>query len=563
MTILPIVERELRVAARRPGVYRSRSGLALVAMGVFAFALLFLVGDAVPSAQHGMWLFRTLLTVSFVFCLFAGAGLTADCLSEEKREGTLGLLFLTDLRGFDVVLGKLAANSLNALYGLVATLPVHVLTVQLGGVTPGELGQAALLLLNTLFFSLAAGLFVSTVSQDERKAMFATVLVVFVAVMGPAVVGFILGSVLNDIVGSERAVLAMVSFSPAYGLGHLLAGRTPVGAPPFWLFWTSLAWVHAVSWGLLSFACVRLPWVWQTRERATGVANFETRLEQRLYGEGPERRRFRHRLLDLNPFLWLAQRERGKPLYVWLYLGAVGGTWLWGRTTQGDVMFDANTVVPTLLLVQGFFKVWVVSEACTRLAHDRSNGALELLLSTPLTPEDVLHGQWLALRRQFLRPLIVLAALEFLLLQQAFSTGLAAMSVAMLVADVAALGWVGMWLGLSAKNLTRALLGTVGLVLVLPWLVTFGVNSFRGYLEGLLSTRAVSLPAREDFSRAVWFVTGLLNNALWGWLWARRRLRGDFRLVALRRYQPAPEATWKKLLRRIGAGSSPRPAGLT
>ena len=29
---------------------------------------------------------------------------TADSLSAEKREGTLGLLFLTDLRGYDVVL---------------------------------------------------------------------------------------------------------------------------------------------------------------------------------------------------------------------------------------------------------------------------------------------------------------------------------------------------------------------------------------------------------------------------------------------------------------------------
>ncbi|HQU46125.1 MAG TPA: hypothetical protein PK867_25150, partial [Pirellulales bacterium] len=42
--------------------------------------------------------------------------LTADCISSERREGTLGLLFLTDLRGHDVVLGKLVVAGLGAFY---------------------------------------------------------------------------------------------------------------------------------------------------------------------------------------------------------------------------------------------------------------------------------------------------------------------------------------------------------------------------------------------------------------------------------------------------------------
>src|SRR5256885_5281345 len=65
------------------------------------------------------YLFRALFGFAFVYCLFIGARLTADCLSEEKREGTLGLLFLTDLKGYDVVFGKLAATSVNSIYALV------------------------------------------------------------------------------------------------------------------------------------------------------------------------------------------------------------------------------------------------------------------------------------------------------------------------------------------------------------------------------------------------------------------------------------------------------------
>jgi len=49
-----------------------------------------------------------LLSTSFVLAC-AACALTADTLSGESREGTLGLLFLTDLRSWDVTLGKLAS----------------------------------------------------------------------------------------------------------------------------------------------------------------------------------------------------------------------------------------------------------------------------------------------------------------------------------------------------------------------------------------------------------------------------------------------------------------------
>jgi len=67
--------------------------------------------------------------------IVSGLFLTADCLSEEKREGTLGFLFLTDLRGYDVVFGKLVATSLRGFYAMLAALPVMGVTLVLGGIT--------------------------------------------------------------------------------------------------------------------------------------------------------------------------------------------------------------------------------------------------------------------------------------------------------------------------------------------------------------------------------------------------------------------------------------------
>src|SRR3974390_3073482 len=116
MTFLPIVERELRVAARRPGTYWSRfgAGLGMMAIG----EVLVLVCGRKAPAELSQNLFIAFGVLALGFSLVAGIFLTADCVSEEKREGTLGLLFLADLRGYDVVLGKLIATSIHAVYGL-------------------------------------------------------------------------------------------------------------------------------------------------------------------------------------------------------------------------------------------------------------------------------------------------------------------------------------------------------------------------------------------------------------------------------------------------------------
>src|SRR5262245_12909376 len=122
MIVLPIVERELRVAARRRATFRTRVWAAMAAIAVAGWKCLDFRFQGASSASQGASLFYTLSGLAFAYCLAIGARVTSDCLSEEKREGTLGLLFLTDLKGLDVVLGKLVASSLNSFYGLTAVL---------------------------------------------------------------------------------------------------------------------------------------------------------------------------------------------------------------------------------------------------------------------------------------------------------------------------------------------------------------------------------------------------------------------------------------------------------
>src|ERR1041384_7213868 len=115
MIFLPIVERELRLASRKRGTFWLRVIAALVAVviGVGFMVIQYVTAVAFGGGrlQLGGPLFSTLTWLCFAAALSAGLFFTSDCLSEEKREGTLGFLFLTDLSGYDVVLGKLLARS--------------------------------------------------------------------------------------------------------------------------------------------------------------------------------------------------------------------------------------------------------------------------------------------------------------------------------------------------------------------------------------------------------------------------------------------------------------------
>src|SRR5262245_28777156 len=120
MTFLPIVERELRVASRRRSTFRMR--LYSAAGMMFLWVLVLSVGR-VPVGQRGLAVFVALAVGVFAAALLAGVFLTADSMAVERLEGTLGLLFLTELRGHEVVLGKLAGTSVRAIYGLLAVMP--------------------------------------------------------------------------------------------------------------------------------------------------------------------------------------------------------------------------------------------------------------------------------------------------------------------------------------------------------------------------------------------------------------------------------------------------------
>src|SRR5258705_11538641 len=155
------------------------------------------------------------------------------------------MLFLTDLKGYDVVLGKLAATSLNAFYGVMAVVPMLAVPLLIGGVTPGEFWRMAIVAINTLFFSLSIGICVSALSRSARGAIGLTFLVILLfAALLPAAGALI--AFFSRPRSSQLPFFALF-FMPSPGFSFYMGFDTPFKASPKG-FWWSVIVIHVLRW---------------------------------------------------------------------------------------------------------------------------------------------------------------------------------------------------------------------------------------------------------------------------------------------------------------------------
>jgi CDP-diglyceride synthetase len=112
----------------------------------------------------------------------------------------------------------------------------------------------------------------------------------------------------------------------------------------------------------------------------------------------------------------------------------------------------------------------------------------------------------------------------------------------MIVADLIALYWVGMWQALTAKNPNRAASASFARILILPSLawamvvLVAVVSSFRG---------GTNYDWWPHMLLGLWFGLGLLADIAFS-ITARNKLLAEFRLAAAQRYTRRA-GFWKRL----------------
>jgi hypothetical protein len=544
MSFLPILERELRVATRKRSTGWLRVVAALIALIIGSGFLAINMVTGTATAHFGQGLFGTVTWLALATALAAGPFFTADCLSEEKREGTLGFLFLTDLRGLDVVGGKLLATSLRGSYALLAIFPILAVTLVMGGVTGAQFWRCTLAILNALFCSLAVGLAVSSVSRDSQRALAGT----FLLLLMLCAVGPIMDPIVMRV---ARYGLRLSYSSPAYAFWAANAwGRSG--------FWTALCVSHCVGWIALGLAGILVRRTWQDRPKSSkrlgGVAGYQPR-----YGRSASRQAKRRKLLEPNPVVWLVLRDRWQAMAVWLITAVVLGCFSAIALRLPPMIWIVWGPVSWIVLA-GLY-LWIASQACRFFIEARRSGLLEVLLVTPLRSVEVIHGQWSAFLRSFSVPIsvlvLVLAAGVLLSRQASFSAMSAArggaagvswfvegltpaMAAANTIANLIALIWVGMWMGLTTKSGSMAALKTLLFVQVLPTIAIYFVSTivaaavmFGGWFRSGPAVGASSgIMLLFPLVQAGTVSALILTKDAAFFFWASRNLRERFRVEA-------------------------------
>jgi hypothetical protein len=542
VTLLPIIERELRVAARKRSTFWMRVLAGLIAIVIGGGFMAISAASGVGTARMGAALFGTLTWLALAASLSAGLFFTSDALSEEKREGTLGFLFLTDLRGYDIAGGKLVATSLRGSYALLAFFPILAVTLLMGQVTGALFWKTTLALVNALFCSLSAGLLISAVSRDSQKAMAGTLLVLLLWAAGGPIADAIYGEARG---GHFQPQLSLSS--PAYVFTAAGGWRAP--------YWLGLATSHLCGWALLGLASVLAPRTWQERSRKgkSGRLNYAWK-----YGRARARAALRRKLVGRNPVLWLACRDRSQVRALWILFTLVGGFFAWFAfewPSEVWAMWSEFSVLFVVLLY-----LWTASQASRFFVDARRNGLLELLLAVPLQESEIVQGQWRALIRIFAIPVFLLLLVNLVgsyLAQhttwRAAGGGLgpdtililiqAAMGALATVANLGALCWIGIWMGLRSKNGNLATLKTLLIVQVIPWMLISFASAI--IVEVILfhwqQKMGGAIPqAAMNFAAVMGLVSGALTIAkdLAFLFWARHRLYSSFREQAVNSVSP-------------------------
>lgn len=515
MGVLPVIQRELRVASRQRATWRLRVSFAAAA--VLASGVGLLLPD-VALQRRGQTLLICLAIASFTLALFAGAFLTADCVSVEKRDGTLGLLFLTPLNGWEIVLGKMATHSMQAGTAWLATIPAFFLPLLQGGVTSAEIGRLLLALLVAQVLSLATGLFWSTIVLEARTSVMATLVTMLTLTLLPWAPRFVKGVFLGR--GFQHDALALLSpmtaVIHAFESAYMAPGRA--GTPGAWpVYWTALATGVALGLFLLGLSGWLLARLWRQAE-AGG--------KSRLPGPRSTRRRASRenagrRLWAGQPCHWIASRGLGSSVGLRfiqgsVLLGFVAMLMVSVITRHGEAGFSVALLMAYVGHLIG--RVHAAMATTRRFHDDRRSGALELMLVTPVADGEVIAGHDAALRRA-LRELVgclvgmnvVLQAMVVLFADQlhlrsggpapifsVFSTG----GIVLVLADFAALRWMGPRHALRASSHLKAAGRSLAVLMLPPYL-------------GFIAAFLFAIQFREAAAAAVVFALWMLGCVLY------------------------------------------------
>lgn len=592
MRLFTVAGREFRSGARQPWTHRIRW---LTATLFFVLLLWLLwVHDVLKFGGSAYRVFESLSNITLVYCLLIAAARSSDAISSERREGTLGLLYLTELNSLEIVAGKVATNAVATGYGLMAIFPLMALPILMGGIQFSHFWKVVLSLLNSMWLGTAFGFAASVLCTRQFPAVGIAFSLSLSALLGIPLLSW----GLHEVFFPNPFCAGLAGFSPYYSIEWADINRRTYGTNNYW---TSFLSIHLLGWTTFLWVAWRLSRSWRDAEsRPALIRRLTDKTSRQNSGQAAWKNRFRARLLDINPFLWLGGRARfSSPLVFGILVIMVLFTTLVachyaGRKMGGGQlepfighMFCWFILSCILQTVMGYHAAACASQ---RLAEDKQTGALELILCTPIGDRRIFSGLWLAYARALFAPGLLTLLCHFFLMWHvatafmlerhgmspdlpksagaiiwmALTTSIPGsiyhqewvpyfmlrvlfLAMILLAANWVALGWVGRWLGLRMKHTGFAPIASLALMTIPPW-IAFAVLCY--FLDEFGPRQ---IPESRLLPAMLWVAAGFaLGYTAIASLWARERMQSYFRPLVVGRFDGVtPVKFWRPSLKFV------------
>jgi ABC-type transport system involved in multi-copper enzyme maturation permease subunit len=170
--LLTLFNRSVRLDARGVKGHAFRIAFALF----IYFALLNAYLTSLSFGAPGLRFFSAICYINLFFIALAGMSFFATAVTEEKEEGTLGLLKMANMSRGAILLGKSTSRLLSSVLLLVIQFPFLLLAITLGGVLYGQVAAAAVTLISFLAFAANVALLFSVICKRSGSAVAFTVI---------------------------------------------------------------------------------------------------------------------------------------------------------------------------------------------------------------------------------------------------------------------------------------------------------------------------------------------------------------------------------------------------
>ncbi len=438
----PIFQRELLTIPRSGNHYVTRAAYLASLWVIAVTAWLALLGwtrsaTLGETARFGSLLFWVLTNVQLALFLFFSALTSASSIAKEKDRRTFVLLLMTDMSDAEIVLGKILGSMLPILVLQLASVPVLMLLMLLGGIGLEQILQVVLITAATTYAAGSLGGLVALWRERTFQALALTVLflVSYIALaMLPSVLpGWLVGENVDLL---RRIQQSIEPFTALSGV-HASLWNPQVGLAEAYVFATVL-----FGLGLL----LNLIGMWKLRvwnPSGEPIIQRETPEEavDREAGLGDdvkEKESLRTsvhaapgavREVVGNPILWreIATRAYGRrPILVkiaYLFvLALICYRVLLPLTgpAQRELFTDeerGQLAAIGLLSVGVLSLLLVTAQATTAITSERDTGALDLLLVTDLSAQEFIFGKILGIlyntKEYLLPPLLLVGAYAY------------------------------------------------------------------------------------------------------------------------------------------------------